>query len=102
MVVSRLNYSFNDSFNFIESIVYNDIQFDIYNHPTQGMAFVYINPETERFKENIYRLNDQYFYQTIEEVSSYFTTHKIIETYLELCRRELEEQNKMFRKDKIL
>ena len=92
--MSRLCYSLNDNFNFIESITRNEIQFDIYNHPIQGMTFVYINPETGRFKEVVYGPKDEYFYQTIEEISSYFITHKIIEVYLALCCRELEEQNK--------
>ena len=94
MVASKLNYSFNDDFNFIETIIYNKMQFDIYDHPTHGMVFVYINTETGLFKEIVYGSNDQYFYPTIEELSYYFDTHKAVETYLELCRHELEEQNK--------
>ena len=92
--MNRLDCNLDDNFVFMDSKVYNQIQFDIYNHPTQGMTFVYVNPETGLFKEIVYGPKDEYFYQTIEGISSYFTTRKIIDVYLELCRRELEEQNK--------
>ena len=92
--MNRLDCNLDDNFIFIDSKTYNQIQFDIYKDQNQTMAFVYINPETCCLKENIYGPQDEYFYRTLDEISYYFDTHKAVETYLELCSRELEEQNK--------
>lgn len=99
--MNRLACSLNNDFSFIKSITYNKMQFDIYkDHSTQNMAFVYVNPETECLKEIIYGLEDKYFYETIEEISSYFDTHKVVESYLELCRKLKEEEEEIIRKYK--
>ena len=92
--MNRLDCNLDDNFIFIDSKTYNQMQFDIYEDQTQIIAFVYINPETGCLKENIYGPQDKYFYHTLDEISYYFDTHKAVETYLELCSRELEEQKK--------